>query len=82
MNANTTVASRIPDASWSVNDVITSYPDSVRVFNAFGVDSCCHGDDTLDRAARGADLEPDTLVIAVREAVGAPGYSGSASCDI
>ena len=79
MNANTTVASRIPDASWSVNDVITSYPDSVRVFNAFGVDSCCHGDDTLDRAERNADLEPGTLIVAVREALGTIGHSESVS---
>lgn len=79
MNANTTEASGIPDASWSVNDVITAYPDSVRVFNAFGVDSCCHGDDTLDRAARNADLEPDTLIVAVREALGTIGHSESVS---
>jgi iron-sulfur cluster repair protein YtfE (RIC family) len=69
----------IPDASWSVNDVITAYPDSVRVFNAFGVDSCCHGDDTLDQAARSADLEADVLVCAVREALVPEVSSGSES---
>ena len=77
MNANTTGASGIPDASWSVNDVITAYPGSVRVFNAFGIDSCCHGDDTLDRAARNADLEADTLIVAVRAALRTTDHSGS-----
>jgi iron-sulfur cluster repair protein YtfE (RIC family) len=69
----------VPDASWSVNEVIATYPDSVRVFNAFGVDSCCHGDDTLDQAARSADLEADVLVCAVREALVPEVSSGSES---
>ena len=35
----------------TVNDVLLRYPESVSVFNAFGIDACCGGDVSLAVAA-------------------------------
>jgi len=54
------------DASWTVNDVIRTYPESVGVFNASGVDSCCGGHETLESAAREATININALISALR----------------
>jgi iron-sulfur cluster repair protein YtfE (RIC family) len=69
MKQDADTASAKPDASWTVNEVIVTLPDSVAVFNAFGVDSCCRGDATLEQAAFDAGLEPDDLVSAITSLV-------------
>lgn len=41
----------------TVNDVLQRHPETVTVFNAFGIDACCGGAYRLDEAASrdGAD---------------------------
>lgn len=63
------------DAGWTVNDVIVNYPETVAIFNAFGVDSCCRGDATLDQAAAETGITEEALITALRTAVGNPGDS-------
>jgi regulator of cell morphogenesis and NO signaling len=48
---------RIPE-SLSVNDAIRLYPETIAVFNDFGIDTCCGGAAPIAEAARndGADL--------------------------
>lgn len=53
------------DPSWTVNEVIGLYPETVTVFNSFGVDSCCGGDETLEVAAEEAEIDRDSLVSAL-----------------
>lgn len=36
----------------TVNQVIQASPEAMKVLNAFGIDLCCGGMDTLDEAAR------------------------------
>lgn len=50
------------DLNWTVNDTIRRHPVTARVFQAFGVDSCCGGGATLDAAARDAGVEPASLL--------------------
>lgn len=69
MKQDAGTASAKLDASWTVNEVIITFPDSVAVFNALGVDSCCRGDSTLEQAASEAGLEPGALVSALTSQV-------------
>jgi regulator of cell morphogenesis and NO signaling len=51
--------------AWTVNEVIESFPDTIAVFNSFGVDSCCGGNATLAEAAADAGVDLNALVSAV-----------------
>jgi iron-sulfur cluster repair protein YtfE (RIC family) len=53
----------------TVNEIVAQYPDTIAVFNRFGIDSCCGGGVPLADAARrdGADL--DALLAALQEAI-------------
>jgi regulator of cell morphogenesis and NO signaling len=59
--------------SWTVNDVIQAYPQSIAIFNHAGIDTCCGGGETLDVAAAEASLGVDTLLAALRGAVESAG---------
>ena len=56
------------DSSWTVNEVIGMYPETITVFNSFGMDMCCGGDATLQDAAEEAEVDRDSLMIALLEA--------------
>ena len=56
------------DSSWTVNEVIGMYPETITVFNSFGMDMCCGGDATLQDAAEEAEVDRDALMIALLEA--------------
>ena len=64
-NVGTTRAELVPDATWTVNDVLRQHPQAVAVFNALGVDACCGGANTLDLAAADAGVQLDDLVTAL-----------------
>ena len=53
----------------TVNEIVAQYPDTIAVFNRFGIDSCCGGGVPLADAARrdGADL--GALLAALQEAI-------------
>ena len=53
------------DSSWTINEVIGMYPETVTVFNSFGMDSCCGGDETLEVAAEEAEVDRDSLMSAL-----------------
>lgn len=56
------------DSSWTINEVIGMYPETITVFNSFGMDMCCGGDETLQDAAEEAEVDRDSLMIALLEA--------------
>ena len=49
----------MPYSSPTVNDLIARFPETVTVFNAFGIDACCGGAVPVREAAArdGADLD-------------------------
>ena len=57
------------DTTVSVNEMVARHPETMPVFNRFGLDTCCGGGAPIAEAARrdGADL--DALVKALREAL-------------
>lgn len=60
------------DPRWSINTTVTTYPETLRVFSEFKVDTCCGGAETLTSAARIAGVEMKTLLDALADAVSAP----------
>ena len=53
------------DPLWTVNEVIAKYPDTISVFNSFGVDLCCGADDTLSKAAQESETDNEVLMSAL-----------------
>jgi regulator of cell morphogenesis and NO signaling len=49
----------VPWVGLTVNEAIQRFPDTVAVFNRFGIDACCGGAVSIAEAASrdGADLE-------------------------
>ena len=53
----------------TVNEVIRHFPESVEVFNHFGIDSCCGGDVPLLEAAAYHRVDEDALLNALRSII-------------
>jgi iron-sulfur cluster repair protein YtfE (RIC family) len=53
------------DPSWTVNDVIAKYPDTISVFNSFGLDLCCGADEMLSEAAKESEIDSEALMSAL-----------------
>ena len=56
-----------PDAV--VNDVIARFPATTRVFNYFGIDTCCGGGSTIHDAASEELIDEESLLDSLRSAV-------------
>ncbi len=56
-------------AEQSVNDTIRRYPSTLSVLNAFGVDTCCGGADSLGSAAHSAGIPIDALLAGIHAAL-------------
>lgn len=50
-----------------VGEIAASLPGATEVFRRFKIDFCCHGDVSLDEAARGRDIDPATVEAALAE---------------
>lgn len=59
----------IDGSTVTVNDAIRLYPQTVAVFNAFGIDSCCGGAETIRAAALRDGADPDALELSLNQAV-------------
>jgi regulator of cell morphogenesis and NO signaling len=60
------------DPRWCVNTTLMRYPETLAVFRRFKVDTCCGGAETLTEAARVAEVEVNTLMDALSDAVAGP----------
>lgn len=59
------------DGAWSVNQTIATFPQTVAVFNQFGIDACCGGAaSVVDAAARDA-ADPEQMLAALRQLIDA-----------
>lgn len=56
-------------ADWTVNETLRRVPASMRVLNAFAIDMCCGGEETLATAAGAANVQIESLVTAISEVV-------------
>ncbi|MBX6364666.1 MAG: DUF542 domain-containing protein [Gemmatimonadetes bacterium] len=53
----------------TVNDVIRRWPETVAIFNRFGIDACCGGAVPLREAALRDGADPDELLEEVARVV-------------
>ncbi len=60
------------DAGSTLADLVSEHPARAAVLDRLGLDYCCHGDRTLDDAARAAGLEPAAVARALDEAASTP----------
>ena len=58
------------DQELSVNEVMKRYPATMEIFNRFGIDTCCGGNASVTEAARRDAVDLDSLLEAIRDAVG------------
>jgi regulator of cell morphogenesis and NO signaling len=57
------------DCGASVNAVLVEFPATLRVFNQFGVDTCCGSSLSVTQAARAAGVDAEALCAALHEAL-------------
>lgn len=57
------------DKASTVNEIVAQYPDSITVFNQFGIDSCCGGAVPLAEAAPRDGADVDELLAALQEVI-------------
>jgi len=50
------------ESSWTINELLRREPLSAAALNAFGVDTCCGGGDTIDVAAAAAGISGAALI--------------------
>ena len=60
-HSSCSVSTRI-DPGWTVDVLIARSPSSIFVLNAFGIDTCCGGSDTIAQAATYARVDPALLL--------------------
>jgi regulator of cell morphogenesis and NO signaling len=60
---------RAVSAEMHVNEVIRRFPETVQVFNDFGIDACCGGAAPVDEAAVRDGADADALLAALNRAV-------------
>ncbi len=58
------------DQELSVNEAMKRYPATMEIFNRFGIDTCCGGNASVTEAARRDGVDLDSLLEAIRDAVG------------
>ena len=63
------------DTSVAVNEMVARHPETMPVFNRFGLDTCCGGGAPIAEAARRDGVELDDLVKALEEALSAAGVA-------
>ena len=52
-----------------INDVIKKYPQTIKVFNDYKVDSCCGGGAPIETTAKRDGIDVEGLLKALNEAV-------------
>lgn len=60
------------DPSLTINEIIAAYPETIPVFNRFGLDICCGGGVSVDEAARRDGIDAEAVVAALNEVVTSP----------
>ena len=58
------------DGERMVNEVIRSHPETVEVFNRFGIDACCGGAAPITEAALRDGADPEALIRSLNEVAG------------
>lgn len=63
--STTISAGAIDYTTLTINEIMARWPQTMMLFNALGIDTCCGGGDTLPDAARRAGVPLPVLLAAV-----------------
>jgi len=55
------------DPELTINEIVAAYPETIPVFNRFGLDTCCGGGVCVDEAARRDGIDAEPIVAALNE---------------
>jgi iron-sulfur cluster repair protein YtfE (RIC family) len=59
------------DRTLTINEIVALHPETIAVFNRFGMDTCCGGGVTIDEAARRDTIDANAVIVALNEVLGA-----------
>lgn len=57
------------DPGLTINEIVALHPETIAVFNRFGMDTCCGGGVRVDEAARRDGLDVDAVRTALQDAI-------------
>ena len=57
------------DPSLTINEIVARHPETIAVFNRFGMDTCCGGGVPVHEAALRDGLDLDDILAALRDAM-------------
>jgi regulator of cell morphogenesis and NO signaling len=57
------------DPTMTINEIVARYPDTIPVFNRFGLDTCCGGGVPVDEAAHRDGIAVEPVLNALRDVV-------------
>jgi iron-sulfur cluster repair protein YtfE (RIC family) len=60
------------DSTLTVNELVARYPQTMAVFNRFGIDTCCGGGVALNEAVYRDGLDLTAVMTALHEAIERP----------
>ena len=61
------------DSELTVNEIVARFPETIPVFNSFGLDICCGGGVRVEEAARRDGLDAAEILSALRAIVSGSG---------
>lgn len=53
------------DSTVTINEIVASHPETIPVFNRFGLDICCGGGVRVDEAARRDGIDVNEIIAAL-----------------
>jgi regulator of cell morphogenesis and NO signaling len=59
------------DPTRTINQIVAEHPETMAVFNRFGLDTCCGGGVCVDEAARRDGIDPAQVIAALNDALAA-----------
>ncbi len=57
------------DPNLTINEIVARFPETIAVFNRFGLDTCCGGGVRVDEAVRRDGLDVAEVTAALRDVV-------------
>ena len=53
----------------TINEIVAEYPETIAVFNRFGLDTCCGGGIRVEEAARRDGIDAEGVVAALNQVI-------------
>lgn len=57
------------DLNQTINEIVADHPETISVFNRFGLDTCCGGGVRVDEAAKRDGVDAADVIAALNDAL-------------